>query len=288
MRSLPKWYRKTVKRPLTIGIGGAESGTGKTTVAAALLKHLTGPSGQQTGDLHPASRESGGHPFGQGRWGAIKYTATSLYTSIIDDTAVLRRKGKDTGRLLDAGASHVLWVQAPRDDAGEVLSIAAAKLSYLDGIVIEGNSAIEFLRPDIVLFVCGGSTPTAKPSGVRILTQADIVILPEGACSSLLKRRSPGKGAHLPAGRLPVPVTLRRDPREGFTEADARELAGMIGMIAREKEIERLLREKAVEGRISCAAARAIAEDLRVSYREVGRVANELKVKIRECELGCF
>jgi LAO/AO transport system kinase len=31
-----------------------------------------------------------------------------------------------------------------------------------------------------------------------------------------------------------------------------------------------------------------IAEELKVSYSEVGKSANELKIKIKNCELGCF
>jgi LAO/AO transport system kinase len=288
---------KGMTKPLTIGIGGAESGTGKTTLAAALLKCLTSPSSQGVcvsgaADAAPGPSRSSGEreeSFSEAaRWGAIKYTGTSLYASIIDDAAVLRRKGKDTRRLLDAGAAHVLWVQAPRDDAAEVLSLASDKLSYLDGIIIEGNSAIEFLRPDVVIFLCGGSTRAAKPSAARVLRQADIVILPNTACKSQLDSTRLDTRAHVPSGRLPAPVTLFRDPGEGCAETDACELVRMLQMIARRKEIERLLSEKAVAGKISCAAARAIAEELHVSYLEVGSVANDLKVKISACELGCF
>ena len=48
------------------------------------------------------------------------------------------------------------------------------------------------------------------------------------------------------------------------------------------------IRKKAVNDRLSCAAARKIAEELTVLYKEVGRTADELKVKITGCELGCF
>lgn len=44
----------------------------------------------------------------------------------------------------------------------------------------------------------------------------------------------------------------------------------------------------AKEGRISCHSARKIAEELKVPYREVGQAADELKIKIVQCELGCF
>jgi hypothetical protein len=58
--------------------------------------------------------------------------------------------------------------------------------------------------------------------------------------------------------------------------------------ITKKKEIERLLRERAVDSRLTCTEARIIAEDLNVPYRDIGQAANELKIKIRNCELGCF
>jgi hypothetical protein len=48
------------------------------------------------------------------------------------------------------------------------------------------------------------------------------------------------------------------------------------------------IRKNAVNGRLPCAAARRIAEELSVPYKEVGGTADELKIKITGCELGCF
>ena len=48
------------------------------------------------------------------------------------------------------------------------------------------------------------------------------------------------------------------------------------------------IRKKAVNDRLPCAAARRIAVELSVPYKEVGRTADELKVRITGCELGCF
>jgi LAO/AO transport system kinase len=55
-----------------------------------------------------------------------------------------------------------------------------------------------------------------------------------------------------------------------------------------EKLIEKELSERAVEGRITCTEARKIAERLQVPYILVGRAANRKKIKIVQCELGCF
>ncbi len=54
---------------------------------------------------------------------------------------------------------------------------------------------------------------------------------------------------------------------------------------------ERILKEvkkKAIDGRLPCAIARKIAEDLGVSYRDVGEAADSLQIKITNCQLGCF
>ena len=149
---------KIPMKPIIIGIGGGHSGAGKTTIACEILKKVEG-------------------------WGAIKFTKTSFYSSITDDQEVLSAKGKDTGRLLEAGAEKVLWVQSSGDELAETASMAVQMLSNLPGIVVEGNSMIEVLTPDIVVFVAG-ARERFKPGAERVLGMADIVVtdeeLPEG------------------------------------------------------------------------------------------------------------
>ncbi len=53
-------------------------------------------------------------------------------------------------------------------------------------------------------------------------------------------------------------------------------------------ELRREMLEKAVEGKLSCAIARKIAEDLQLSYQDVGKAADELGIRIKSCQLGCF
>jgi len=48
------------------------------------------------------------------------------------------------------------------------------------------------------------------------------------------------------------------------------------------------LREAATDGKISCAAARALAERMGADYALVGQAANEAGIKICACQLGCF
>lgn len=231
-----------MKQPFLIGIGGAHSGAGKTTIAVAILKYLK---------THPPI-----YPFTHPpKIGAIKYTKTAFYSSIIDDKSILGQEDKDTKRLLDAGAEEVLWVQSPANEINEVLPMAIDRLSHLDGIIIEGNSAIEFLKPDVVVFIADVSKENIKPSAQIILKQSDIVI----------EKGSPH-----------------------YSSKNIHELINCIEMIAKKKEIENILKTRSAEGRITCSDARTIAEELGVPYKEVGKTANELKIKIKNCELGCF
>ncbi|CCO08073.1 hypothetical protein [Desulforamulus hydrothermalis] len=59
-------------------------------------------------------------------------------------------------------------------------------------------------------------------------------------------------------------------------------------MAEQKEKIIKLLQEKASEGKISCTMARQIAAALQVHPRVVGDLCNELKIKIKACELGCF
>lgn len=54
------------------------------------------------------------------------------------------------------------------------------------------------------------------------------------------------------------------------------------------EKIAEQIKKKSVNNILPCPVARKIAQELSVSYEEVGRTADELKVKITDCELGCF
>jgi molybdopterin-guanine dinucleotide biosynthesis protein len=169
-------------RPFLIGVGGAHSDSGKTTVACAVLAALPG-------------------------WGAIKCEPTALYTSIVADDETLSRPDKDTGKYLRAGAEDVLWVRAPREELEETLEMALGRLSRLPGIVVEGNSAIEVLRPDIVIFI-SEEPQKIKKSALAVLGMADIVLY----------------GSEPPAEAPGGCRIFHRDDREGYVGC----LTGMV------------------------------------------------------------
>jgi molybdopterin-guanine dinucleotide biosynthesis protein len=225
--------------PILIGIGGAGSGAGKTALGELLIKELP-------------------------HWGLIKEAHDGIYTSVIDDEDVLREEGKDTARYLSSGAEKALLVRSPGGpDLEEALHLATARLSDLDGIIIEGNSAIELLKPDIVIFISG---KYIKNSAFRVLEMAQVVLEEE---------------KHEEKGNKKALFFSQR-------KECAQYVLGLVKALRMSNEIKKILTEKAKEGRITCPEARAIAESLGVPYASVGKAANELKIKIKNCELGCF
>lgn len=55
-----------------------------------------------------------------------------------------------------------------------------------------------------------------------------------------------------------------------------------------EEEIAKKLKEVAKDGKITCAVAQKIAIDNKLPMKQVGDLLNKLKIKIIQCQLGCF
>jgi len=53
-------------------------------------------------------------------------------------------------------------------------------------------------------------------------------------------------------------------------------------------KLEKVILEKAKEGKLPCAVCFKIAEEFGISNKEMGKILNEIKVKISQCQLGCF
>jgi hypothetical protein len=54
------------------------------------------------------------------------------------------------------------------------------------------------------------------------------------------------------------------------------------------EELKAKIQAAASEGKITCPAAMRLAEELHISRQEMGNLLNELKIKITQCQLGCF
>lgn len=48
------------------------------------------------------------------------------------------------------------------------------------------------------------------------------------------------------------------------------------------------VQKASVDGRLACGKAEQLAEKLGVSRLVIGQAASQLKIKIKQCQLGCF
>jgi hypothetical protein len=56
----------------------------------------------------------------------------------------------------------------------------------------------------------------------------------------------------------------------------------------KEDEIVAKLKELARDGKITCAVAQKIAMENKIPLKQVGAMLNQMKIKIIQCQLGCF
>jgi hypothetical protein len=150
-------------------IGGHTRSVGKTSVVAGLIAALPG--------FH---------------WTALKITqyghgvcsangeacdcATADHSWAVSEEK--DRSGEsDTSRFLIAGADHSWWVRTQQGHLAEAMPRIRKILGATQNAIIESNSILRFLKPDLYLTVLDPSTADFKTSAQTFLDRADAVLL---------------------------------------------------------------------------------------------------------------
>ncbi|HVG27084.1 MAG TPA: hypothetical protein VM865_05730 [Acidobacteriaceae bacterium] len=177
----------------TIVIGGHTRNIGKTSVVAGLIAALP-----------------------QLNWTAIKITqfghgvcsanGEPCDCEIADHTLALSEErdptsGTDTSRFLAAGASRVFWLRTRQGQLSEAMPRLRSLLASSTNVILESNSVLRFLQPDLSLTVLDPTVTDFKPSALRYLDRADALILPQGTESALDTLSWPGVSPRLLAGK---------------------------------------------------------------------------------------
>ncbi len=107
----------------------------------------------------------------------------------------------DTSRFLRAGAQSAWWVRTEQGRLAEAMPTIYQKLSQSKNAIIESNSILKFLSPDLYLTVLDPATADFKPSAREFLDSADAILLHDRGP----ERRSTGWGMDLnPIARQPI------------------------------------------------------------------------------------
>lgn len=90
----------------------------------------------------------------------------------------------DTSRFLVAGAVRALWVRTEQGRLAEAMPALRQRLEGAGNVIIESNSVLKFLRPDLYLTVLDPATADFKNSAREYLDRADAVILHESSSAA--------------------------------------------------------------------------------------------------------
>ena len=110
---------------------------------------------------------------------AIKITINDYITEVSEDDSSIMVEGKDTWRLKTSGAGKVIWIQSTEANLHKALPGALDRAAGFARVLIEGNSVLRYIKPDIGIFLCDERILDAralKPSRLEALKKADVVI----------------------------------------------------------------------------------------------------------------
>jgi molybdopterin-guanine dinucleotide biosynthesis protein len=161
---------------LIVGIGGLTSEVGKTTLLCKLLKAFPGWEAIKTTRGH--YRSCGKDPH------------TCCVSDLLSEEPVVHsgRKttyvaGKDTGKYWDAGAGNVHWVIATDEQVEAGIHEALGRLTA-PGVLVEGNSFTEFVKPDFFVMVADSEMLKIKRTARRALSQVGAVYVSHSSAAS--------------------------------------------------------------------------------------------------------
>ena len=165
--------------PLIV-IGGHSRSVGKTSVVAALIAAL--PEYNWTA----LKITQYGHGVCSAN-GQPCHCATDDHSWAISEEK--DRSGKsDTSRFLAAGAVRAWWVRTEQGRLAEAMPTVRRKLAESGNVILESNSILKFVRPDLYLTVLDPATADFKKSAQEFLDRADAVILHENAAKPVAWR----------------------------------------------------------------------------------------------------
>ena len=154
-------------------VGGHTRNIGKTSVVAGLIAAMP--------EMHWTAFKI--TQFGHGMCSANGEPCdceTAEHTVAVSEERVGGDATTDSGRYLAAGAARSFWVRTRAGDLSEAMPRIRKEIASAENVVIESNSIMRFLRPDLYLSVLDPETADFKDSAKYFLDRADAVLVPEG------------------------------------------------------------------------------------------------------------
>jgi hypothetical protein len=153
----------------TVVVGGQSRNLGKTSVVAGLIARLP--------EFHWTAFKitQYGHGFctADGKPCQCQTEDSCVSITAEHDAA----SGTDTARFLAAGAARSIWVRTRMGMLADAMPRIRKELTGCENAILESNSILEFLTPDLYLSVLDPSVADFKTSARRFLDRADALLL---------------------------------------------------------------------------------------------------------------
>lgn len=150
-------------------VGGSTRNIGKTSVVAALIARLP--------EFHWTAFKitQYGHGFctADGKPCACQTEDACVAVTPERDAA----SGADSARFLSAGAARSFWVRTRIGMLSQAMPRVRELIDSSENSILESNSVLDFLTPDLYLTVLDPSIADFKPSARRLLSRADAVLI---------------------------------------------------------------------------------------------------------------
>lgn len=101
-----------------------------------------------------------------------------------------RSGDSDTSRFLSAGAARVWWVRSQPGRLAEVMPAIRQRITEAANVILESNSVIEFLQPDLYIAVLNPAIQDFKLSARKFFDRADALVVHESEKSQEMPRRA--------------------------------------------------------------------------------------------------
>ena len=150
-------------------VGGNSRSVGKTSVVAGLIARLP--------EFHWTAFKitQYGHGFctADGKPCQCQTADSCVAVNAEHDPA----SGADTSRFLAAGAARSVWVRTRIGMLAEAMPKIEKEIEASKNAILESNSILEFLRPDLYLTVVDPAVTDFKDSARRFLSKADAMLI---------------------------------------------------------------------------------------------------------------
>ena len=156
---------------MLVVVGGHSRNIGKTSVVAGLIRKLrdrkwTALKITQYGNgvcaNHTVAAGCGCEPDG-----GEEFALTEEYEA----------NGTDTGRFLAAGAERSFWLRVPSGELPRAAGMVNKILAQGENVIVESNSVVELVTPDVFLMLLDFSCEDFKASSLRFMDRADAFVV---------------------------------------------------------------------------------------------------------------